>query len=467
MNIFAAYYPIWQEALILAWPVILNHIFTTAMRTTDMILMGYFGPAAVTAVGLGDVWERIILRIGLGLGTGSISLISQESGTDSEQAQKNKDEVLSQALFASVIIGIPFILIGWLIPEKMIGVLGAEFEVIKLGAQYLLIIFSAAPFRIISIISARALQGTGDTRTPMVVEIVGNAINIGLSVVLALGLGPFPNFGVIGVGVGTFTAKMISSIIYVAIFMFPDSKFNLQMPSKDWDLVIIAQLFKVSMPKIMQGLYQSLITFPFNSLVLLFGTEAAAAYHISRRVHQQLIAPLHRSYYTVTTILVGQKLGAGKPDESKKTTKAMIWLTIFTIGAFAVFLFFTTPWFIRIFTDDSTTISFGIKFLKALSVGAPVLTIYAVFAGMLNGAGNTKTSFYGNVFSQTIFKLGLSYLLSVPFGLATLGIMIGIVVDFAVRALWVGRYYRTEKWIYEADAMINERRAETEEMRDL
>src|SRR6056297_604562 len=190
MSLFLMYLPVWKEAYILAWPVMLNHIFTTAMRTTDMILMGFFGPAAVTAVGLGDVWERIILRIGLGLGTGSISLISQETGTKTEQARKNADEILSQVIFASIIIGIPFILIGWLIPDSLIRVLGAAPEVIKLGAQYILIIFSASPFRILALISGRALQGTGDTRTPMVVEVISNIVNIVISVILALGIGP-------------------------------------------------------------------------------------------------------------------------------------------------------------------------------------------------------------------------------------------------------------------------------------
>ena len=461
MTSFLTYLPVWKEALLLAWPVILNHIFITAMRTTDMILMGYFGPAAVTAVGLGDVWERIILRIGLGLGTGSISLISQESGSDSKEAQKNADEVLSQAIFASLIIGIPFIIIGWIIPDKLISVLGASPEVIKLGAQYLLIIFSAAPFRIMTIIAARSLQGTGDTKTPMIIDIVGNLVNIGVSITLALGLGPFPDYGVMGVGIGTFSAKLLAAFIYIVLFLSEKTKFNLQFPSRDWNYTIITQLFKVSMPKIMQGLYQSLITFPFNSLVLMFGTEAAAAYHISRRIHQQLIAPLHRSYYTVTTILGGQKLGSGKIEEAKNTTKAMLWLTVFTIGSFGIILFFTAPFFIKIFTDDVPTINFGIKFLKALSIGAPVLTIYGVFSGLLNGAGNTKSSFYGNVFSQTLFKLGLSYLLSIVFGFGLLGILIALIVDFIVRAIWVGRKYYSDEWIAEADQMIEKRRENT------
>ena len=465
MVLFMTYFPVWKEAYILAWPVILNHIFTTAMRTTDMILMGFFGPAAVTAVGLGDVWERIILRIALGLGTGSISLISQESGTGTKKAKENSDEILSQVIFASILIGIPFIIIGWVIPDKLIGVLGAAPEVIELGAQYLLIIFSAAPFRIISIIAARAMQGTGDTKTPMVVEVIGNIINILLSIVLALGIGPFPNYGVIGVGIGTFTAKVVSALIYILIFMSSKSQFNLQMPSKDWDYTIIRQLFTVSMPKILQGIYQSFITFPFNSLVLVFGTEAAAAYHISRRIHQQLIAPLHRSYYTVTTILGGQKLGEGDPEESKKVTRGMLWLTLFTIGGFAVVMFFAAPLLIRIFTDDSATISFGIRFLKALSIGAPILTIYAVFAGMLNGAGNTKTALVGNLISQTTFKLGLSYLLSIIFNLGLLGILIGLIIDFIVRALWVGRKYLKGDWVDEAGKMIEERRAKDSKLK--
>jgi Na+-driven multidrug efflux pump len=116
----------------------LNHIFTTAMRTTDMILMGFFGPAAVTAVGLGDVWESIILRIGLGLGTGSISLISQESGTNTAAAKANKDTILSQVIFISFLLGIPFIFAALIFAEEMIALLGAAPKVIELGAQFLL-----------------------------------------------------------------------------------------------------------------------------------------------------------------------------------------------------------------------------------------------------------------------------------------------------------------------------------------
>lgn len=457
MNLLNIYYPIWKNALLLAWPVALNHIFTTAMRTTDMILMGIFGPAAVTAVGLGDVWERIVLRIGLGLGAGSISLISQESGADSVEAEYNTETVLTQIIITGAIAGIPFMLIGWLIPEKLIELLGAAPEVIVLAAQYLMIIFSAAPFRIISLISARALQGSGDTRTPMMVGIISNIINISLSVGLALGISFFPELGVIGVGWGTFTAKFMAAVIYITVFLLPRGKLSLRYPEEGWDFTITKQLLVVSIPRSLQGGYQSLVSFPFNSLLLLFGTEAAAAFHIARRIQQQLMAPLQRAYGTVTTILSGKTLGKGKADESRKIAKAMLWLTAITMILLGAILFIFSSNLIRIFTDDTATINFGIGFLRALSLGSPILAFYLVLSGVLTGAGDTKTPFYGMMISQTLFKLGLSYLLSVPLELKILGIFIGLVCDYIGQALWVFRHFLGDKWIKNAQDMIKER----------
>lgn len=456
MEIFIQYYPVWKKALILAWPIVLNHIFTTAMRTTDMILMGFFGPAAVTAVGLGDLWERIVLRIGLGLGAGSISLISQESSSELS-SNYNSDLVLTQVILSGALTGIPFILIGLFIPEYLIQLLGAAPEVIILAAQYLQIIFLAAPFRIVSLISARALQGTGDTRTPMVVGIASNAINILFSIFLALGTGPFPELGVIGVGWGTFIAKFSAAITYTILFIIPRGHLHFYFSFKDWNFTITRQLLKVSIPRILQGGYQSLIAFPFNSLVLLFGTEAAAAYHIGRRIQQQIIAPLQRAYATVTTILAGKSMGRGLYNETRKVTYGMLWLTGITIGFLGGILFVFAPWMVKIFTDNQTTISYGTGFLRAFSIGAPILAFYTVLSGHLIGAGDSKTPFYGSVISQTLFKLGLGYLLSVSLNLKLTGIFIALITDYIGQVSWVTRRFKSNKWVNDAQQMINER----------
>jgi putative MATE family efflux protein len=424
-----------------------------------MILMGGFGPAAVTAVGLGDVWDRVVLRIGLGLGAGSITLISQETGAESRSSNHSSDTVLTQVLVTGAVAGLPFILLGWLIPEKLIGLLGPAPNVILLSAQYLQIVFSSAPFRIMTLISSRALQGTGDTRTPMVVGVGGNAVNIGLSIALVTGFGPFPELGVPGVGWGTALANFLSAVAYVVIFLLPISGLSLRFPRKGWDLTITKQLFQVSIPRILHGGYQSLIAFPFNALILVFGTEAAAAYHITRRIQQQVMAPFLRSYHTVTTIMVGQRLGEGQDEESTKAGRAMLWLSVGTVGTVAAVLIGLAPQAARIFTQEPTTIAHAVGFLRALSLGAPIFATYMVMSGVLTGAGDTRTAFYAALTSQSTFMLGLSYLLSVSLGWGVLGIYIGLVVDYVGRTLWVAHRFVSGIWITEAEELIEERRA--------
>jgi len=278
MTLYVLYSPVWRRALILAWPMLLTHVFSTAMRTTDMLLMGGFGPSAVAAVGLGDVWDRIVLRIGLGLGAGSIALISQETGAASAGGRQNTDAVLTQVLATGALAGLPFILAGWLIPAQLIGLLGPEPGVISLAALYLQIIFSSAPFRIMSLISSRALQGTGDTRTPMAIGVMANAMNICLSISLVTGWGPFPRLGVPGVGWGTTLANFLAAAAYIVVFALPRMKLSLSFPGGGWNMTITRQLLQISVPRILHGGYQSVIAFPFNALILVFGTRAAAAY---------------------------------------------------------------------------------------------------------------------------------------------------------------------------------------------
>ena len=431
------------------------------MRTTDMVLMGFFGPAAVTAVGLGDVWDRIVLRIGLGLGAGSIALISQESGAEEHRTDHNSDTVLTQVLITGALAGLPFIFVGWLIPDTLIGLLGPEADVVLLAAEYLRIIFSAAPFRITSLIGARALQGTGDTKTPMVVGVGTNAINIGLSIALVSGFGPFPQIGVPGVGWGTAVANLLASAAYIAIFMSPRTNLGLHIPRQGWDFIITRQLITVSIPRILQGGYQSLIAFPFNALVLLFGTEAAAAYHITRRIQQQVTAPMQRAYHTVTTILVGQNLGRGEHAASRRAGKGMLWLAGITIGVVGAGLFVFSPRVVRLFTDDPHTLAHGVAFLRALSIGAPIFSLYNVLAGLLTGAGDTRTPFYASLGSQTVLMLGLSYFLSVQVGLGITGILIGLIADYLGRSGWVANRFRHGAWISDAEQMIKQRRAQS------
>ena len=141
-----------------------EHVLRTLMRTTDVAVTGLFSPAAIAAVGLADLYARLPLRIGLGLGSGVIALSSQDTGAG---ATANRDEAITQALLIGVVSGIPFVAFGFLLGQWAIALLGAEREVARMGGIYLAIIFATTPARHVGLVAARAIQGAGDTRTPM------------------------------------------------------------------------------------------------------------------------------------------------------------------------------------------------------------------------------------------------------------------------------------------------------------
>jgi Na+-driven multidrug efflux pump len=168
--------------------MMLQHVFRTAMRTTDVLVTGLFSPAAVAAVGLADLYARLPLRIGLGLGGGALA-------------------------------GVPFVAFGALAGREAIAVLGAPAGVAQMGGTYLAIVFATAPFRHVALVGARSLQGTGDTRTPMYVDVTSSLLNIAGSLVLGLGLFGAPRLEVVGVALATAAGLAVLTVGTIGVVL--------------------------------------------------------------------------------------------------------------------------------------------------------------------------------------------------------------------------------------------------------
>jgi Na+-driven multidrug efflux pump len=177
-----------------------EQVLRTLMRTTDLIVAGFFSPAAVAAVGLADMYARFPLRFDIG--DGAIALSSQDTGAD---ATANRDQAVTQALLLGLLGSVPFVIFGLALNEYAITVLGgladeaAMAEVVKYGSIYLLIVMLSAPAVHVDFIAARSIQETGDTRTPMYANGAVNELNILATICLAFGLGPIPELGVVGI----------------------------------------------------------------------------------------------------------------------------------------------------------------------------------------------------------------------------------------------------------------------------
>ncbi|WP_313691993.1 MATE family efflux transporter [Halorarum halobium] len=444
---------VWKRVLSLSWPVMAEQTFRTAMRTTDIIVTAQFSPAAVVAIGLADLYARFPLRIGLGLGGGAIALSSQDTGA---AATGNRDEAITQAVLLGLVLGIPFVLLGFFFGETVIGLLGADADTAALGGQYLAIVFATAPARHVSLIAARSLQGTGDTRTPMYVNVVANGFNIVGSVALGLGFAPLgiPRLDVVGVGVATAAANVFTASMLLAAMATDWSDASLVRPR---DPVIASQLVRVSAPRIVEGFAAALAEFPFNALLLSFGTNVNAGFQIGRRMYQQVTGPLSRGYHVAASVVVGQALGDGDDEGARYDGYAVTALALATIGVIGLGLVALAPQFVRVFTDQPETVPYAVAFARVYGATAAFLATFSVLSGALQGASETRVPLIARLVGVFGFLLGFSFLAGVTLGYAEVGAYWGVGLQYVAMAVLVFVGFRYTNWAERAAGMMAER----------
>ncbi len=442
---------VWRRVFSLSWPVGVEHTTRTLMRTTDVLVTGFFSPAAIAAVGLADLYARFPLRIGLGLGGGAIALSSQDTGAG---AERNRDEAVTTALLLGLVTGVPFVLVGLLVAPELIALLGAPRTVAQMGGTYLAVVFATAPARHVALVAARSLQGTGDTRTPMYVNIVANLANVAGSVVFGLGLYGAPRLGIYGVGLATAAANVLSAVAFLAALHTDWAEAGLARPR---DPVIARQLVTLAAPKIAEGFAATAAEFPFNAILLGFGTSVNAAFQVGRRAYQQVTAPLSRGYNVAANVVVGAALGAGDPDRARFEGWATTLLGVLTVGGLGLGLAVAARPFVALFTGDPETIRFATAFARVYGFSAPALVGFLVLSGALQGASETRLPFVARVSGTAGGLLGLTYLLGVVLGIGATGAYLGIAASYVWMAgFGVAAFHYTD-WAGRATGMMADR----------
>lgn len=442
---------VWRWTAELSWPVMVQQVFRTLMRTTDIIVTGLFSPVAVAAIGLADLYAQIPLRLGQGLGGAAISLSSQDTGAG---ATANRDEAVTQALILGALIGVPLAGAGVAFGSLAIDVLGAAPEVIELGGTYLAVILVASPARHVAIIGVRALQGTGDTRTPMMINIGANVINIGCSVVLGLGLGPSPRLGIFGVGLATAIANTFTAGCILAAMSTSLVGLSFARPG---DPTITRQLIVIGTPQFAEGMSATLASFPFNALLLGFGTEVVAAFHIGRRMRQQVTGPFYRSFSTASSVIVGQTLGSDDPEAARFNGAAVIGLAFGVLSLSGGTLFVAAEPLARVFTSDPATLGYAVDFARVFGVGGVFFGMFFVVAGALRGAGETRIPFLARMIGAWVIMLGGTYVAGELLDVGVVAVYAVLVLSYLWMLSLATFWYLRGDWEARASSMMAER----------
>ena len=175
------------------------------------------------------------------------------------------------------------------------------------------------------------------------------------------------------------------------------------------------------------------------------GTEASAGYQVAIRNVVFFILPAWGMSNAAAT-LVGQNLGAGKPDRAVKSVMLTAkYNAAFMAGVMFLFVFFARP-IVDLFTNDIAVQVIAAKALRIIGLGYVCYGIGMVMIQALNGSGDTKTPTWINFVCFWLFQIPLAFILAKPFGLGPLGSFIAIPVAETLIAVVAWWYFRKGDW---------------------
>jgi putative MATE family efflux protein len=431
-----------RAILLLSIPAVLEMVMESVFVIADIFFVSKLGADAVATVGLTESMITIIYAIAIGLGTATTSLVSRRIGEkNNESASRSAFQAILTGLTVSLMIGIP----GALYADRLLELMGASGNIIENMAGYTRIMLGGNVVIMMLFIINAIFRSAGDAAVAMKVLWIGNIINIILDPCLIFGIGPFPEMGVKGAAVATTIGRGTAVMVQFYLLFFGRTRIRLSLAHLSVDLGIMFKLLRLSFGSIGQNLISTTSWIALVRIISFFGSEVVAGYTIAIRIIGFTLLPSWGISNAAST-LVGQNLGAKKPERAEKAVWVTGWVNMILLGAIGLILILFPGAFIRLFITNEHVIQSGIICLRIVSIGFIAYGLGMVLVNSFNGAGDTSTPLKINIFAFWMVEIPLAYILAIVAGLNEQGVFIAIVLAESLMTLIAWVVFRRGKW---------------------
>ena len=373
----------------LAIPLVVTSALMDLFNIVDMIFVGRLGPAAIAAVSMSGVLMGLIRMLAAGISTGTVALVSRFVGQGDRAAAQ---DAVGQSILLSAVCSVVVALLGWFFAEPVLRLLGAADDVISGGVAYLRVMCLGGITMFLSMTLGAGMRGFGDAVTPMWALGLASLLNVGLDPLLIFGIGPFPRLEVAGSAIATVISRAVASaILLVALLRRRGADEQLPrvrlLPHAGGESYV-SRIMRIGSFSALRMLSMNMSRLFLVRIVALFGTFAVAAFGIGLRL-RIFVFMLGFGLADSTAVIVGQNLGAHKPERARKSA----WLSVAFFGAFIVVLsgvFLGAPRaIIGIFNTDPEVLAMGARYLAFFVPSLYLLDLAIVLGRAIDGAGDT------------------------------------------------------------------------------
>ena len=413
-----------RAILLLAIPMVLEMVLESLFAVVDVFFVGRIGANAVATVGLTESLLSLIFAVAIGLSMSTTAMVARRIGEkDPEDASVAGMQAIILGLSVSLLVGVPCFIFA----PRLLQLMGASPEIVATGSGYARIALGGSGAILMLFLNNAIFRGAGDAAIAMRLLWVSNVINLVLDPCLIFGLGPFPRMGVTGAALATFTGRSIG-VLYQFYRLgrgterLPSLARHLRV-----NLAVLWRLIRVSITGILQFAIAHTSWIGLVRIVSTFGAAALAGYTIAIRIVIFVILPSWGLSNAAAT-LVGQNLGAGKPERAESSVWRTGFYNMIFLGAVGVVLILFAEPTVRLFTQDPDVVPLAASCLRILSYGNIGYAYGMVMLQSFNGAGDTITPTWVNLFGFWFLEIPLAYWLAIPMNLRSKGVFFSIVI---------------------------------------
>jgi putative MATE family efflux protein len=434
--------PIPRAILLLAVPMILEMAMESLFAIVDIFWVSRLGAEAVASVGLTEAMLTLIYTIAMGLSIGATATVARRIGEkDPERAAR----AAVQVIVLGFILAIPIGVAGALSAPRLLELMGASAGIVERGQGYTAVMLGGNATVLLLFLGNAIFRGAGDAAIAMRVLWLANGLNILLGPCFIFGLGPFPELGVMGAAVATNIGRGIGVVYLLYRLWRGGAHIRVERRHFGIEFRTMMTLVRLSATGMFQMLVGMTSWLALIRILSSFGSAALAGYTIAIRIVIFALLPSWGLSNAAAT-LVGQNLGAGKPERAEQAVwRAGFYNMVFLGLIGAVFVLFAEA-LIGAFTSDIQVLPYGVSCLRTVSLGFLFYAYGMVMSQAFNGAGAVWTPTFINLFCFWLWQLPLAYALAHWFRQGPGGMFAAITIAWSTYAVVSAVIFKRGRW---------------------
>ena len=380
----------WQAMWRLALPVLAEQSLTMLVGWTDWWLAGHYLQTADHKAAMGLLSYLLWLLTGLfaSVAIGATALVARFVGAGDTRAATR---VVDQAILCGLVFAAVMTVALWFGGPTFIHWMQLKGQPAELVWKFMRIVIPAIPFIMIEQVGIACLHGAGDTMSGCLAKGLVNLVNMTVSPLLLLGIGPAPKLGWEGLAVGTAAGNVIGGLLVLVILLRGRAGVKLSWrelrPEKD----LIRRLLRIGVPGGIDVGAVVLCHLAYVSIINSLGTLASAAHGLGLQVEAMAYLP-GVAFHVAASTLAGQYLGMGDARRASRAVLLTCLVGCSLMTGAAIVFYFAGGWLTGFFTGDrqDPAARLAASLLKVVALSTPSLAVLSIFIGGLRGAGDTR-----------------------------------------------------------------------------